>query len=109
MAARVTWCVYYDDGTAFSDADGRPEDAPTSGVLVIRQSGGHDSPLANVDHYLWRADHGCWLPVMHDGLVDQVCRYAPVITACLNGATVPYPEWQRLVKARGLLVREGPI
>jgi len=102
------WVVYYDDGRQFSNEDGPPEAAPGWGVLVIRQGGGNDSPLSNVDHYLWRSDHQCWLPVMHDGLVDQLTRFAPYITACVNGATVPYPEWKRLAKDRGLLVREGP-
>lgn len=103
------WQILYDSGAVFTDADGPPERAPGYGVLVVRQTGGHDSPLCNVDHYLWRADHACWIPVMHDGLVDQFTRFAPVISACVNGACVPYPEWRRLAKEPGWLAREGPV
>lgn len=31
----LEWCVYYDDGSTYSNLDGRPWDAPKSGVQAI--------------------------------------------------------------------------
>jgi hypothetical protein len=104
----MTWRILYDDGSVYTSDDGPPESAPGWGVLVVRQDGGHDSPLSNVDHYLWRRDRVCWIPVMHDGLVAYLTRFAPHITACVNGSPVPYPEWNTLAKQPGWLLSEAP-
>jgi hypothetical protein len=31
----VSWCIYYDTGATFSDADGAWADAPVEGVLAV--------------------------------------------------------------------------
>jgi len=96
----MDWAILYEDGSWFTSKDGPPEAAPTEGVLVIEQSGHNDSPLQNCDHYIWRTDEGCWLPIMHDGIVAQFRRYAPRITACVDGVTVSYDKWCRIAKKR---------
>lgn len=33
--AKLKWAIYYDDGTRFSNLDGKPDEAPAFGVIAI--------------------------------------------------------------------------
>lgn len=62
--AKLKWAIYYDDGTRFSNLDGKPDDAPFFGVIAI----------ANKD--------GLWLARDRDGLLDYL--QMPVKNKCVR-------------------------
>jgi len=33
---KITWRIYYADGSTFDNTQGNPEDAPTTGVIAIK-------------------------------------------------------------------------
>ncbi len=51
----IDWIIYYADGSSFTSADGRPEDAPRQGVQVIAQA----NPEVGRRLY-WDQDTYCW-------------------------------------------------
>lgn len=88
----LRWKIWYDDGTAYSDADGPPESAPCFGVLVIAQAD-HDvgrELLCRKHFYYWERDR--WWPCgdLHApgdggfGLYDYLAR----------------PGWRKVVAGR---------
>jgi len=92
------WCVYYGDGSTFSNEDGQPWDAPTCDVMGILQQPPGDRRLITRDFYLHRSDYGCWIEVDRDGLIDHLLTGARYIDACLAGRTVPPAVWKAAMK-----------
>jgi hypothetical protein len=70
----VRWKIYYEDGTTFSDRDGKPKEAPGWGVQTIVQphveSGRYLLPP--YDYYLYR--DGRWIGVDVAGLTDHLLK-----------------------------------
>ena len=70
----MKWKIYYEDGTTFSDQDGKPKDAPGWGVQTIVQphieSGRYLLPP--YDYYLYRDSR--WIGVDVAGLTDHLLK-----------------------------------
>lgn len=58
----VAWKIYYSDGSSFSNLEGKPEDAPPTGVICIKQLSAENKYelLALRDFYIW-AGKEWWL------------------------------------------------
>lgn len=108
----IRWKVYYADGSTFSNEDGGPGDAPSTGVLSIRQrldcdhhkdqwlkaEGRHNSDgrvvlvlLENSNWYFWADGH--WFRTDLLGFLDQAmhcgARYLK------QGRYVTHEAWER--------------
>jgi hypothetical protein len=73
MRFLMQWCIYYDNGSTFSDLDGTPEDAPGLGVVCIacRSS---KCTQHKWDWYYWHAEYGQWWGSDIHGLLYQLCN-----------------------------------
>ncbi len=60
MAEDRAWCIVYADGSTYSDADGPPEEAPGTGVLLIVCADPHVGRLilGGATAYGWHDDRG---------------------------------------------------
>lgn len=60
----IDWIVYYANGKSFTNEDGKPEDAPRQGVLVVavRDQMVGRKLLFDQDTYCWQNEQ--WIP--HD-------------------------------------------
>jgi len=94
----MAWCIYYGDGTTFTNLDGEPWEAPGYDIMGIQQGPPGDPRLISRDFYLYRADYDCWIEVDRDGLVDHCISAARHIIACLAGRTVPPAVWKAAMK-----------
>lgn len=102
----LRWLLRYDDGSTFGDEDGPPEASPGYGVLAVEQwregatgDDVEDSPLCNVDFYIFRNDYDCWIEVGREGLIDHlVTAPAGAIRAVRCGRTVPRPVFKRVLR-----------
>jgi len=94
---QVGWRIYYGDGSTFCDADGRPEDAPGWGVVVIPQA---DPDVGRMMMSRW--DHYCWHDGQwwgHDlvGLMDCLAGAGPSVV--VHGRTVSQEQWRAIYAA----------
>lgn len=49
----MIWCIYYDDGSTFSDEDGPFDSAPSDGVIcIVRRDGERIEFHSGADHYV---------------------------------------------------------
>ena len=72
----MTWKIYYANGTTFDSTQGGPEDAPTIGVIVIKQKrlDGKWEMSAYRDYYIWEGEWwnadapGFWMYMFKSGL-----------------------------------------
>lgn len=56
----IAWRIYYADGSTFSDRDGRVEDAPGWGVIIIAQQDMTPQPYNIGRLYRFGKDFYCW-------------------------------------------------
>ena len=92
------WRIYYEDGSTFSDADGKPQDSPPWGAVVVAQPRVEpkQQPVlvgANADYFLYNTKLRCWHQVgeteveggLSVGLVDHLAHFAHQIS-CVRPA-----------------------
>lgn len=89
----MKWKIYYDDGSTFSDEDGRVYDAPALGVQVIAQE---DPDVGRqlfweIDFY-WYSEHG-WFGGDVFGLWDYLATPGPKVVKF--GRYVPRADFLR--------------
>ena len=70
----IRWCIFYVDGTTFSNLNGEPEEAPGGGVAAIFQESRDvgvavwkDCTLQGDNFYVFGAQFGGWYGVDHWG------------------------------------------
>jgi hypothetical protein len=86
----MIWRLYYEDGSTFDDADGRPHDSPPWGVVALAQPGSQPPVFVNADYYLYRDDLGEWTECGDViGLVDHLTHRADKISAVRAGRWIP--------------------
>ena len=95
----MKWRIYYADGSTFSNEDGCAHKAPAFGVIAVCQ------PCPDVgletlhafDYYAYMEDR--WNGFCgHDGLVDHITAYAPVLEALKVGRQVPRAQYQKVMR-----------
>ena len=91
------WRIYYDDGTTFDSNDGKPQDSPPWGAVVVAQPNakGHARVLVgrNADYFLYNSKRRRWHQVgeiesegaVSIGLVDHLAHFAHELT-CVRPA-----------------------
>ena len=75
----MLWKIYYDDGSAFSDLDGAPTQAPARGVQVVVNRPDRETFVEVGAVLLWRHDYywfenGSWYGSDLTGLLDFLLR-----------------------------------
>ena len=88
------WCIFYDDGTTFTDSDGEPEDARGDGVVCIACQASACT-VHKFDWYYYADDIGHWWGSDIHGLVYQLTRYPRRVRAVKQGANVTNEVLQR--------------
>ena len=93
----MKWRIYYEDNSTFSNTDGEPWDAPTSGVLVV---GCDNDEVGRVlvygqSYYFWWEEHKQWWAGNIIGLFDYLNRPGP--RKVLFGREVPGKDWNRAI------------
>ncbi len=94
----MAWKIRYDDGGAFSDLDGRPQDAPKFGALAITQRSdltGHEVLFGEFLYY-WR---GRWWAANTLGMIDKVTHFVHQIDAVLHGRWIDDAQWNDILIA----------
>lgn len=72
----MRWCIFYDDGSTFSNEEGNPEDAPVFGVQVIVQDWCQPPQVIHkTDFYWWRPDDERWAAGDIFGFIDQSANF----------------------------------
>jgi hypothetical protein len=100
---RSRWRIYYDTGASFDCSDGRPEDAPPCGVVVISQGRdpsdphGTDELQQRWDWYWWHAERGEWWGSDLHGLLDHL-MHGDYVRAVKQGRSVPSPRFRALMQ-----------
>ena len=89
-----TWVIFYDDGSTFSDQDGKPEKAPDRGVVCIADRSAA-ATVHKFDWYYWRSDIREWWGSDIYGLLYQLRQNAANITKVLEGAMVSNGFYQK--------------
>lgn len=97
----MRWCIYYEDGSTYSDTDGPPHESPPWGAVVLSQPNapiGSKELLGNGDYYLYRGDLELWHEVGTDGLPDHLAHFGHLITCIRPGRWMPNREdWLKIV------------
>jgi hypothetical protein len=97
----MTWRIYYEDGTTFSDADGAPHDSPPWGIVAIAQPTARKTfraCLYNGPYFLFRTDWKCWLECDRDGLLDQLTHHTHLISCFRSGRYIRSDVFKRIWK-----------
>lgn len=70
------WKIFYVDGTMFSNADGKPEDAPGGGVAIIATEDDTVGLLIHHrnDYYAFDEQYGGWFGLDEKGFTQFICR-----------------------------------
>jgi len=91
----MDWKIYYEDGTTFSDSDGKPEEAPARGVQIIMQAEPHlgREILRATDFYIRKNEQ--WFAVDHFGLFDYLSN--PGLKTVKFGRYIPNDEYARVL------------
>ena len=90
------WRIYYADGSTFDDTQGKPEDAPATGVICILQNPpNHGWQLhRDKDYYLWLGDE--WVGVEPDGFWQYMFKSGYKFP--LFGVNVPDDIYAEIIK-----------
>jgi hypothetical protein len=57
---QINWRIYYDDGSTFDAKDGKPQEAPATGVIAIVQEDSENGwVITAFKDYYWR-EHNSW-------------------------------------------------
>ena len=101
----TTWVIYYGDGSTFSNDDGKPEDAPCTGVLAVCcfNMDNQRSIHASKDWYIYDEqpiykdiDYGMWYGADWGGLYQYIARPGKKIIKL--GALVSDPTWRKMLE-----------
>lgn len=68
------WIIFYADGTTFSDEDGDPIDAPSAGVIAVKQrkKDGIENLQSRGDYYWYDAVDDWWYDGNIIGIVERL-------------------------------------
>lgn len=102
----MAWRIYYADGSSFDSDDGAPEDAPTTGVLCIKQSNQMSGwiLLSQGDYYLWHDE--VWWGADAPGFYQYM--FKPGAKVVKFGETVPDETWNEIAGAAAADQDFGP-
>lgn len=80
----MLWCIYYDDGSTYSDVDGAPHESPPWGAVGVIQPSLKGITATGIvgkngDYLLHRVDLGVWHLVGASGLVDHLAHFGHLI------------------------------
>ncbi len=94
----MEWKIYYGDGSAFSNEDGDPADAPHWDIQVIAQS---DLDVGRVliyrsDYYLFINNE--WLGIGKDGLDDYLVHALKSIDTILIGRQLGRKRFKEILQ-----------
>lgn len=92
----MTWRLYYEDGSTFSDSDGAPHESPAWGVVALKQPGYEPEILVNADWLMYRTDLGRWEQCGSDGFDDHACHYGHLIGCWRKTRWIPLPDFKRI-------------
>lgn len=100
MINKLQWKIWYDDGNTFDSDQGKPEDAPGRGVVVIatpdEMVGQH--LMQGWDWYYYVEDEKQWWGSDKDGMLDHLIRRHP-IRAVSMGANVSNIRFRHILTA----------
>jgi hypothetical protein len=100
----MRWCIYYEDGSTYSDTDGPPHESPPWGAVVLWQADVHPPVMVNADYLMFRTDLDHWTECGPDGLLDHITHYAHVISCVRPTRWIPTKNfnelWERARKQR---------
>jgi len=90
-----SWIIWYDDGSSFTNLDGKIHEAPRWGVMCIAQySKDHGRVIVHgYDYYFWEKDE--WLSGDLVGLIDYLTRDG-IEKVVLIGRSVPPAEFWKI-------------
>ena len=72
----MNWCIFYGDGSTFSNSDGEPKDAPNFNVQCIVQDYIQPPELIHrCDFYWWNGEEQAWRGGDILGFVDQSANF----------------------------------
>ena len=93
----MKWKIFYEDGTTFTDQDGTPFEAPTSGVLVVICENDEVGRVLvyGQSYYFWWQEHGQWWAGNIIGMFDYLNR--PGAKKVLFGREVPGKDWNKAI------------
>lgn len=83
----MTWKIWYDDASTFSSKDGRPEESPLLGAVVIAMRNVDSDKVlwCGVSHYFYRTDKERWFEVDEAGFWDFLLANIHNVTAYRPG------------------------
>lgn len=100
------WTLWYSDGSTFTSQEGKPEDSPPWGVVLITQEVENMDMLAyQKDYFLYRTDWEQWIEVDNFGLMDHMIHNAHNISCVRGGRWMPTNEWKALQKRAAVDLR----
>jgi len=96
----MQWCIYYEDGSTFSDEDGAPHESPVWGCVALAQPAldSSDKIMVNADYYLWRPDRNLWYQCGVDGLDDHICHFGHLIECVRKTRYIPTIDFREIWK-----------
>lgn len=95
----MRWRIFYADGSTFGHEDGKPEESPTHGVVVIvNETDAAIQVIHQIDFYWWR---DWWRGGDIFGFIDQSARYGA--TWVRQGETIKFEEYQAILGEAVLL------
>lgn len=99
MTQKLTWRIYYDDGSTFDSTQGYPHHAPAMGFIcaVGYEPSGSRYVMHGWDHYRWDKETGQWWGMDLFGVFDRL-RFNREIYAYKEGRTVSVATWNLLMQ-----------
>jgi hypothetical protein len=98
---KVEWVIWYDDGSSFTNTEGRPHEAPRWGVLCVA---GYSADHGRViwhggDYYFFEAGEWCRCDLV--GLIDYLTRPGAEKIVLIGRAVPPAQFWAIYERANG--------
>lgn len=96
---KLTWRIYYSDGSTFDSLQGEPVSAPPFGIACIVQS---EPSLGRVivstfDFYYWVDEQQQWWGSDWSGVLDRMLHRLPVY-ALLQGRSVDHETFRLIMR-----------
>jgi hypothetical protein len=88
----LQWRIYYDNGQVFDSTEGKPEDAPSHGILVITEKDQDHGRLCLNGWDWYYHDGECWWGADLHGLLDRLLHNLPT-HAVKQGRMAPQKVW----------------
>ena len=96
----MQWKIYYDDGSVYSDLNGSPFNAPSTGVIVVVTGNSNSerefSLVHGKDAFYWNDDIGWWRGCDVAGLWDYLLMYHGP-KAVIFGRTIRDDDFWKIV------------